>query len=86
VHNHGAPIPPAERSRIFEPLVRGDPAITERRGREGLGLGLYICREIVRAHGGKLALQSDAVEGTTFEVQLPRAPEASGKEASAAAC
>lgn len=72
VHNWGAPIAPAEQDRIFEPLVRGHAAILERRGRQGLGLGLYICREIVRAHGGTLSLRSNAADGTTFEVRLPR--------------
>jgi signal transduction histidine kinase len=72
VHNSGTPISAAEQDRIFEPLVRGHAAIVERRGRQGLGLGLFICREIVRAHGGTLSLQSDAVVGTTFEVRLPK--------------
>jgi signal transduction histidine kinase len=38
----------------------------------GLGLGLYICREIVRAHGGSLHVESAAGEGTTFTVTMPR--------------
>jgi signal transduction histidine kinase len=72
VHNWGAPIPPGECSRIFEPLVRGNAAIVERRARSGLGLGLFICREIVRAHGGTVSVASSAADGTTFTVALPR--------------
>jgi K+-sensing histidine kinase KdpD len=40
----------------------------------GLGLGLYITREIVRAHGGRIDVLSDEASGTTFVVTLPRAP------------
>jgi signal transduction histidine kinase len=72
VHNHGVPIPAEEQHHIFEPLVRGHAAIVERRGRGGLGLGLYICREIVRAHDGTMAVESSPDEGTTFSVRLPR--------------
>ncbi len=72
VHNHGVPIPPAERARVFEPLVRGNTALVERRSRSGLGLGLFICREIVRAHGGTIDVASTAHDGTTFTVRLPR--------------
>jgi signal transduction histidine kinase len=74
VHNHGEPIPEAERERIFQPLERGmaQHLAGERREPSGLGLGLYICREIVRSHGGRLELASTAAEGTTFTVSLPR--------------
>lgn len=44
-----------------------------RAGSSGLGLGLYITREIAAAHGGSVEVNSDE-EGTTFCVQLPRAP------------
>jgi signal transduction histidine kinase len=39
----------------------------------GLGLGLYIVREIVHAHGGTVGLQSERGQGTRFTVQLPLA-------------
>jgi signal transduction histidine kinase len=75
VHNHGKPIPVGERERIFQPLERGmqQHLAGERRETGGLGLGLYICREIVRSHGGTLSLESSEAEGTTFTVSLPRA-------------
>jgi signal transduction histidine kinase len=74
VHNFGPPIAPEDRERIFQPLERGlqrglDP---EHRERTGLGLGLYICREIVLSHGGELQIDSSAAQGTTFLVRLPR--------------
>jgi signal transduction histidine kinase len=74
VHNFGAAIPPAERERIFQPLQRGAQHARRIASREpsGLGLGLYICREIVLAHGGELAMDSTPDAGTTFSVSLPR--------------
>jgi signal transduction histidine kinase len=74
VHNHGMPILGAEQQRIFEPLVRGNAALVERRSRGGLGLGLYICREIARSHGGTITVASSQAAGTTFTVTLPRRP------------
>jgi PAS domain S-box-containing protein len=73
VHNEGAPIPPELQRQVFEPFRRGA------RGAESgsVGLGLYISREIVRAHGGAISFRSTAAEGTTFAVELPlRAPDA----------
>jgi signal transduction histidine kinase len=77
VHNHGRVIPTEARDRIFLPRSRGDGGEggDAQRAPNGLGLGLYICREIVKAHGGKLTLRSEAREGTTFRVVLPRHPD-----------
>jgi signal transduction histidine kinase len=74
VHNWGLPIPEGERERIFRPLERGWQQRAEGEGREtsGLGLGLYICREIVQSHGGRLQLESTEAAGTTFTASLPR--------------
>lgn len=74
VHNHGQPIPEGERERIFRPLERGWQQRDEGDNREtsGLGLGLYICREIVQSHGGRLELASSEAAGTTFTATLPR--------------
>lgn len=66
-HNHGPPIPKEAFPTLFHPFRRGG----EKRG-SGLGLGLYIVDQIVRAHGGTVAVKSTEVEGTTFEVRLPR--------------
>jgi PAS domain S-box-containing protein len=67
IHNGGPPIPPATLPRLFEPFQRGAPGTSE-----GLGLGLYIASEIVRAHQGTIAVTSSEDEGTTVTVSLPR--------------
>ena len=67
VHNAGPPIPPEMVPEIFEPFRRG------RRDGNGLGLGLFIVREVVRAHGGSVDVRSDAA-GTAFTARLPRSP------------
>ena len=71
VHNFGNVIPPHDRERIFEPHSRGS-LLEEQRASNGLGLGLYICREIMRAHMGTLSVRSTTREGTTFIARLPR--------------
>lgn len=71
VHNWGRPIPEALLPTIFEPFRRG-PAAGGTMS-PGLGLGLYIVEQIVRAHGGEVRVRSSEKEGTTFSVSLPRA-------------
>ena len=71
VHNFGPVIPAHDRERIFEPRNRGSSE-NEQRVPDGLGLGLYICREIMRAHGGTLSVRSIDGEGTTFVARFPR--------------
>jgi PAS domain S-box-containing protein len=69
VSNRGPVIPPEIVDRLFEPFQQGsDSSGNERRG---LGLGLFIVREIVRAHGGAIDVHSYD-ELTTFAVTLPR--------------
>ena len=70
IHNRGPPIAPERFARLFEPLQRAT-ADVDRSGRS-VGLGLYIVEQIVRAHGGGVAVRSEAAEGTTFTVRLPR--------------
>jgi hypothetical protein len=71
VRNSGSPIDPEVLKQIFDPLKRG--LQQERRlDREGsLGLGLFIAREIVKAHGGEISARREATE-TVFAVRLPR--------------
>jgi signal transduction histidine kinase len=71
VHNFGTVIASGDRERIFEPRSRGSAA-DELKAPNGLGLGLYICREIMRAHSGTLSVRSTPQEGTTFMASLPR--------------
>ncbi|MFK8049657.1 MAG: sensor histidine kinase [Halioglobus sp.] len=54
---------------LTEPFYRGDAS--RRRETGGYGLGLYLCRVIVEAHGGQLAIESEVGSGTTVQVQLP---------------
>jgi signal transduction histidine kinase len=68
VHNLGPPIPADRLPLIFLPFERGAQEGT------GLGLGLYIVREIAKAHGGDVSVTSSPEEGTTFALRLPRRP------------
>jgi signal transduction histidine kinase len=70
VANSGPPLRPAALSQFFQPLKRVR-AQDDREGREGLGLGLYIVREIARAHGGEVDVRSGGEE-TVFRLYLPR--------------
>lgn len=68
VQNQGTPIPAELLASIFDPFKRGE----RRRGtQQGLGLGLYIVRHIVAAHGGEVTVTSNSRDGTTFAVNLP---------------
>jgi signal transduction histidine kinase len=69
--NAGPPIPEQVLPHLFEPGRRGPPGRGHKES-SGLGLGLYIVRQIVLAHGGELSVRSSAAEGTTFTVSLPR--------------
>jgi signal transduction histidine kinase len=67
-----------DRDRIFDRFYRGNPARDHRlqggvayRQIEGVGLGLSLSREIARAHGGDLKLDSTPVGQTTFTLTLP---------------
>jgi signal transduction histidine kinase len=67
VWNAGDPIPEESLSMIFQPFWRRSTA----GARQGLGLGLHICSQIVRAHGGSLSVTSSREAGTTFTARLP---------------
>ena len=70
VTNAGTPIPAGDLVRLFEPFERGAGAKTS--AARSLGLGLYIARQIVAAHGGTIAVRSTDADGTIFTVRLPR--------------
>jgi signal transduction histidine kinase len=74
VKNYGRPIPPESLQVIFDPLVQlssnapeSDPHLSA-----GLGLGLFIAREIVEGHNGTIEASSSENEGTVFTVRIPR--------------
>jgi signal transduction histidine kinase len=70
VHNHGPPIPEEVLPTLFSAFRRGErDSRTSKTA--GLGLGLYISNEVVRAHGGTIDVRSNQSEGTTFRVNLP---------------
>lgn len=71
VKNLGKPIPKETCESLFEPLVRGTG---QAGGGYNLGLGLYVVREIVQAHGGKASATSSQEGGTIFTLRLPRDP------------
>jgi PAS domain S-box-containing protein len=70
VENQGPAIEAALRPVLFEPFCRGSARDPSRA--RGLGLGLYIVRQVVDAHGGAIEVDSSADRGTTFTVRLPR--------------
>jgi PAS domain S-box-containing protein len=69
VRDEGLGIPLGEQKRIFEKFYRLDP--DHRRGIGGSGLGLYICRELVRSMNGRIWVDSNPGTGTTFTFELP---------------
>jgi len=69
VHNAGPPIAPDVLSRIFEPFEQGSNTV---QGGVNVGLGLYIVKQIVEAHDGRVEVCSREGKGTSFVVKLPR--------------
>jgi len=67
VCDRGPGIPESDVEKLFTPFFRGGTGT-------GSGLGLVISREIVRQHGGEIAVRSRPGAGTTFTVALPEAP------------
>lgn len=72
VHNEGTPIAQDKLAALFEPLQRGAGAGQPNHDRS-IGMGLFIVKHIVDAHGGSLSVRSTVEQGTTFAVRLPRA-------------
>jgi PAS domain S-box-containing protein len=71
VRDEGEGIPLREQARIFDRFARLEN--TADRRTQGAGLGLYICRAIVAAHGGRIWLRSELGRGSTFSFSIPRA-------------
>ena len=71
VDDRGIGIPPAEREAVFEKFYRVDPQLSH--APAGTGLGLYICRELVRRMGGRIGVRERDGGGSTFFFELPAA-------------
>jgi len=67
VRDHGIGIAPEDRERIFDRFERA----TSQSNTEGLGLGLWIAKRVVEAHGGRIAAQGQAGRGAVFTMHLP---------------
>jgi len=74
VTNHGRGLEPPDSSRLFDPLKRGSSHADTRQARDGLGLGLFIVSEVVRAHGGEVEVRShgDEVKGLSGSCRRER--------------
>lgn len=70
VHNTGTPISPERIVALFEPMARS--SLDSSNPTRSVGLGLYIVKKIVEAHGGEVGVESSEAQGTTFTVRLPR--------------
>ena len=76
VVDHGIGVDPADAEKIFQRYVRGSAATRY----AGIGLGLYIVRQIVQAHGGTIRLESHPGVGSKFIVDLPPEPPPAAKD------
>ncbi len=69
ITDHGPGISESQQSVLFTPFTRGTTDLTSRSG--GLGLGLYISREIIKLHSGTISLVSKMNSGSIFTIELP---------------
>ena len=69
VADNGDGIPDALKERVFEMFYTGDNKIAD--SRRSLGLGLYLCRSIINAHGGKITLTDNEPHGCVFTFTVP---------------
>lgn len=73
VRDYGLGIPPAQKNKVFERFYRVSDG--SRKYVPGLGMGLYITREIVERHNGTISVESQEGKGSTFSVTLPIMPQ-----------
>lgn len=78
VTDHGIGIPAGEHTRIFDRFYRVETALSRRT--QGAGLGLYLVKSVIEAHGGQIWVSSSPGKGSTFVFTLPREAEHSGPQ------
>jgi signal transduction histidine kinase len=78
VRDNGPGIPEADLTNLFEPFYRVDRSRSRRTG--GYGLGLSICKRIMEAHGGSIAVTNNHRRGASFNLALPKPPGSDGSQ------
>jgi two-component system phosphate regulon sensor histidine kinase PhoR len=68
IADDGPGIPPGKEAQVFEKFY----VVSDGRGLSGLGLGLYIAREVIQLHGGRIWVESRPGEGSTFCFAVPK--------------
>ena len=83
MQDYGKGIPPADLPHLFSRFYQTERA--DKRSKGGMGLGLYIARELIAAHGGRITAASEEGKGASFTISLPLVPaeEAPGAASSA---
>ena len=82
VHDPGIGIPKSQLEAVFGLFYQAEDPVSRRTG--GMGLGLYISKEIITRHGGRIWAESEPGRGTTFYVALPKEPVAAAVRGSSA--
>ena len=71
INDSGTGIAPEHLNQVFDRFYKVDTS--RKRGKQGTGLGLFICKMIIEEHGGNISVKSELGVGTTFIIKLPKA-------------
>jgi signal transduction histidine kinase len=85
VRDEGPGLPAEEQARVWEPFHRAPNVTAQSNWGGSLGLGLYICKQVVVRHGGEVGVESVVGQGSTFWFTLPLAPQNEIREETSAA-